>query len=58
MIQAYKDEYTAFHKYAVSHKDCVFLVDTYDTLRFLASRMQSVLLSELGDKINFIVRPS
>ena len=33
MVQAYKDEYTAFHKYAESHKDCVFLVDTYDTLR-------------------------
>ena len=33
MIQAYEDEYTAFCKYAETHKDCVFLVDTYDTLR-------------------------
>ena len=33
LIQAYIDEYTAFHKYARRHKDCVFLVDTYDTLR-------------------------
>ena len=31
MVQAYKDEYTAFRKYAETHKDCVFLVDTYDT---------------------------
>ncbi|MDV2686933.1 nicotinate phosphoribosyltransferase, partial [Alkalihalophilus lindianensis] len=22
MVQAYKDEYTAFHKYAETHKDC------------------------------------
>ena len=25
MVQAYKDEYLAFHKYAETHKDCVFL---------------------------------
>lgn len=24
MVQAYKDEYIAFHKYAETHKDCVF----------------------------------
>src|SRR5699024_8842399 len=29
MIQEYKDEYTPFKKYAKSHKDCVFLEDTY-----------------------------
>ena len=33
MVQAYKDEYKAFHKYARRHKECTFLVDTYDTLR-------------------------
>jgi nicotinate phosphoribosyltransferase len=33
MVQAYRDEYTAFRKYAECHKDCVFLVDTYDTLK-------------------------
>jgi nicotinate phosphoribosyltransferase len=27
-VQAYRDEYTAFHKYAKRHKNCVFLVDT------------------------------
>ena len=29
MVQAYKDEYAAFHAYAKRHKNCVFLVDTY-----------------------------
>src|SRR5690606_2207732 len=33
MVQAYKDEYEAFHAYAKRHKNCVFLVDTYDTLK-------------------------
>jgi nicotinate phosphoribosyltransferase len=53
MVQAYRDDYTAFHKYAESHKDCVFLVDTYDTLR---SGVPSAIkvAKELGDKINFI----
>ncbi|GAB2536261.1 nicotinate phosphoribosyltransferase [Gracilibacillus alcaliphilus] len=32
MVQAYRDDYTAFKKYASTHKNCVFLVDTYDTL--------------------------
>ena len=32
MVQAYQDDYTAFKKYAESHHNCVFLVDTYDTL--------------------------
>lgn len=31
-VQAYQDEYTAFKKYAESHKHCTFLLDTYDTL--------------------------
>lgn len=53
MVQAYKDEYTAFHKYAATHKDCVFLVDTYDTLR-LGMPNAIKVAKELGDKINFI----
>ncbi len=32
-VQVYQDEYTAFKKYAQTHKKCTFLVDTYDTLR-------------------------
>lgn len=53
MVQAYQDEYTAFHKYAERHKDCVFLVDTYDTLRSGVPNAIRVA-KELGDKINFI----
>ena len=52
MIQAYKDEYTAFKKYANSHKDCVFLVDTYDTLKSGVPNAIKVA-KEFGDKINF-----
>ncbi|OLS40927.1 nicotinate phosphoribosyltransferase [Bacillus sp. MRMR6] len=52
MVQAYKDEYTAFKKYAESHKDCVFLVDTYDTLRLGVPNAIKVA-REMGDKINF-----
>lgn len=52
-IQAYKDEYIAFHKYARRHKDCVFLVDTYDTLKSGVPNAIRVA-KELGDKINFI----
>ncbi|MEG0569291.1 MAG: nicotinate phosphoribosyltransferase [Erysipelotrichales bacterium] len=32
-VQVYQDEYIAFKKYAQSHKECTFLVDTYDTLK-------------------------
>ncbi|MCE4047850.1 MULTISPECIES: nicotinate phosphoribosyltransferase [Bacillaceae] len=53
MIQAYRDEYTAFHKYARRHKDCVFLVDTYDTLRSGVPNAIKVA-KELGDAINFV----
>jgi len=53
MVQAYKDEYTAFHKYAETHKDCVFLVDTYDTLRLGVPNAIKVA-KELGETINFI----
>jgi nicotinate phosphoribosyltransferase len=53
LVQAYRDEYTAFHKYARRHKDCVFLVDTYDTLKSGVPNAIKVA-KELGDKINFI----
>lgn len=53
MVQAYQDEYVAFTKYAEAHKDCVFLVDTYDTLRSGVPNAIRVA-KEFGDKINFI----
>ncbi|MBG9456952.1 nicotinate phosphoribosyltransferase [Lysinibacillus sphaericus] len=53
MIQAYRDEYTAFTKYANTHRDCVFLVDTYDTLRSGVPNAIRVA-KEFGDKINFV----
>ncbi|SFB11680.1 MULTISPECIES: nicotinate phosphoribosyltransferase [unclassified Bacillus (in: firmicutes)] len=52
MVQAYRDEYEAFKKYASTHKDCVFLVDTYDTLRSGVPNAIKVA-KEFGDKINF-----
>ncbi|WP_040512663.1 nicotinate phosphoribosyltransferase [Gracilibacillus halophilus] len=53
MIQAYRDEYQAFKKYAETHEDCVFLVDTYDTIRSGVPNAIKVA-KELGDRINFI----
>ncbi len=53
MIQAYRDEYTAFKKYANRHKDCVFLVDTYDTLKSGVPNAVKVA-KELGDQIHFL----
>ncbi|GKV66506.1 MULTISPECIES: nicotinate phosphoribosyltransferase [Sporosarcina] len=52
MVQAYKDEYKAFHKYARRHKDCTFLVDTYDTLQSGVPAAIRVA-KELGDRIHF-----
>ncbi|MBS4210367.1 nicotinate phosphoribosyltransferase [Bacillus sp. FJAT-50079] len=53
MVQAYRDEYTAFKKYAETHRDCVFLVDTYDTLRSGVPTAIKVA-KEFGDRINFL----
>lgn len=53
LVQAYRDEYTAFKKYAESHKNVVFLVDTYDTLRSGVPTAIKVA-KEMGDKINFL----
>ncbi|SOC40912.1 nicotinate phosphoribosyltransferase [Salinicoccus kekensis] len=53
MVQAYGDDYEAFKAYATTHKDCVFLVDTFDTLRSGVPNAIKVA-REMGDKINFI----
>lgn len=33
LVQAYMNDYDAFKAYAQTHHDCVFLVDTFDTLK-------------------------
>lgn len=53
MVQVYHDEYTAFHKYASTHKNCIFLVDTYDTLKSGVPNAIRVA-KELGDQIRFL----
>ncbi|WP_144789402.1 nicotinate phosphoribosyltransferase [Lysinibacillus fusiformis] len=53
LVQAYKNDYDAFHSYAKRHRDCVFLVDTYNTLKSGVPTAIKVA-KELGDKINFI----
>ncbi|MEN1967219.1 nicotinate phosphoribosyltransferase [Lentibacillus sp. N15] len=53
MVQAYRDDYQAFKKYAERHRDCVFLVDTYDTLRSGVPNAIKVA-KEFGDRINFL----
>lgn len=53
LVQAYRDEYAAFKAYAETHKDVVFLVDTYDTLRSGVPTAIRVA-KEMGDKINFL----
>lgn len=53
LVQTYGDDYKAFMAYASTHKDCVFLVDTYDTLR-LGVPAAIRVANELGDKINFL----
>ncbi len=52
LVQTYRNEYEAFKAYAETHKNCVFLVDTYDTLK---SGVPSAIkvAREFGDKINF-----
>jgi len=52
-VQAYQDEETAFKKYASVHKDCYFLVDTYDTLRSGIPTAIKVA-DELKDKIGVV----
>lgn len=52
LVQAYRDEYEAFKAYAETHRDCVFLVDTYDTMNSGVPNAIRVA-KEMGDKINF-----
>lgn len=52
LVQAYGDDYKAFKAYASTHKDCVFLVDTYDTLKVGVPAAIRVA-RELGEQINF-----
>ncbi|MFC6253089.1 nicotinate phosphoribosyltransferase [Secundilactobacillus hailunensis] len=53
LVQTYGNDYEAFRAYAETHKDCVFLVDTYDTIK---SGVPSAIrvANEMGDKINFL----
>lgn len=52
LVQAYQNDYDAFKAYASTHKDVVFLVDTFDTLK---SGVPSAIkvAQEFGDQINF-----
>ncbi len=53
LVQAYRDEYEAFKAYAQTHRDVVFLIDTYDTLKSGLPTAIKVA-REMGDRINFI----
>ncbi|MFD3067056.1 nicotinate phosphoribosyltransferase [Streptococcus agalactiae] len=53
LVQTYGDDYQAFKAYAETHKDCVFLVDTYDSLRVGVPNAIRVA-KEMGEKINFL----
>lgn len=53
LVQTYGDEYIAFKKYAERHKNCVFLVDTFHTLKSGVPTAIKVA-KELGDSINFV----
>lgn len=53
LVQTYGDDYQAFKAYAETHKDCIFLVDTYDTLRVGVPNAIRVA-KEMGEKINFL----
>ncbi|HBV24064.1 MAG TPA: nicotinate phosphoribosyltransferase [Jeotgalicoccus sp.] len=52
MVQAYGNDYDAFKAYAETHYDCVFLVDTFDTLKSGIPTAIKIA-DEFGDKINF-----
>lgn len=53
LVQAYGNDYDAFKAYAMTHKDCVFLVDTYDTLKIGVPAAIKVA-KEMGNQINFL----
>ncbi len=53
LVESFGNDYDAFKAYAQTHHDCVFLVDTYDTLK---SGVPSAIrvADEMGDRINFV----
>lgn len=53
LVQSYGNDYDAFMAYAKTHHDCVFLVDTYDTLRSGVPNAIKVA-NEMKDQINFL----
>ncbi len=53
LVQYYRNDYDAFKAYAQTHHDCVFLVDTYDTLKSGVPNAIRVA-KEMGDQINFL----
>lgn len=53
LVQTYGNDYDAFKAYASTHKNCVFLVDTYDTLR-LGVPAAIRVAKEFGNRINFL----
>ena len=53
LVQSYGNDYEAFVAYAKTHRDCVFLVDTYDTLKSGVPNAIRVA-REMGNKINFL----
>ncbi|HIW38702.1 MAG TPA: nicotinate phosphoribosyltransferase, partial [Candidatus Jeotgalicoccus stercoravium] len=53
MIQAFGNDYDAFKAYADTHSDCVFLVDTFDTIKSGIPTAIKVA-KEYKDKINFV----
>ena len=53
LVQYYMNDYDAFKAYATTHRDCVFLVDTFDTLKSGVPNAIRVA-KEMGDKINFL----
>ncbi|GHP15238.1 nicotinate phosphoribosyltransferase [Lentilactobacillus fungorum] len=52
LVESFGNDYDAFKAYAQTHRDCVFLVDTYDTLK---SGVPSAIrvANEMGDQIHF-----
>lgn len=53
LVQTYRNDYEAFKAYAETHHDCVFLVDTFDTLRSGVPTAIRVA-KEMGERINFV----
>lgn len=52
LVELFQDDYKAFNAYAQSHHECVFLVDTFDTLKSGVPNAIKVA-NEMGGKIHF-----